>query len=539
MGVASYVEFVTTLFAWILYKGIWAVLVDTGIVFIPIITMVIANSLASHKAGDDEGSAAIQSLKKIEADFFAMLAVIVFAAIPVLDVELGEMRYVKPALRCGTVVTTIPGNNTQTTYDRTLAAIAGETGAIPIWWAAAHTLSKSITAASIASIPCAPDLSSVEYRLAEDIIDDPGLRKEVAEFTDDCYRRSRSRLMRSDTSALTAAQLEDTNWLGSEYFRTTAGYYDRYYAQHPQASFPFNATRDAGFEADALTGGHPNCNAWWGDAATGLRRKVLDSLAPALMNEMVYDADNLIAASTDASPSVTERENILLRKYLAVTRSRESVSVNLPMSTGYQRIAADRVLDSIDQGAWSESLLGGLSLGASFVQDVGRTALVGLGAAIKAPEAIGEGYMIRQGISLFQALILMIMVIVLPFLMIFSQYRVSTLMTLTIIFFGLHFLSFLWAIAYWLDNQMMVLMTEGGRFGVFEPVANPVQSGIILWVQRFLYLIFPMFFLTGLGWAGISAGNATQQLNSFGGNVASPGQAGGAAAKTVATKGKA
>jgi len=539
VGVASYFEFVTTLFSWILYKNVWAVLVDTGIVFIPIITMVVANSLTSHKAGDDEGSAAIQSLKKIEADFIAMLAVIVFAAIPVLDVELDEMRYVKPALRCGTVVTTIPGNNTETTYDRTLAAIAGETGAIPIWWAAAHTLSKSITAASIASIPCAPDLSSVEFKLAEDIMDDPGLRKEVAEFTDDCYRRSKSRLMRSDTSALTTDQLEETNWLGSEYFRTTTGYYDRYYAQHPQASFPFNATRDAGFDADAITGGHPSCNEWWGDAATGIRRKVLDSLDPNLLNEMVYDADNLIEASTDTSPSITEREDILLRKYLAVTRTRESLSVNLPMSTGYQFSATDRALNSIDNGTWSESLLGGISLGASFIQDTARTTMVGLGAAIKAPEAIGEGYMIRQGISLFQALILMIMVIVLPFLLIFSQYRLSTLMTLSIIYFGLHFLSFLWAIAYWLDNSLMALMTEGGRFGVFEPVANPVQSGIILWVQRFLYLIFPMMFLSGLGWAGIVAGGVAAQLSNFGGKVAQPGAAGGAVVKTAATKGKA
>ena len=62
MGVASYLEFVTTLFAWILYKEVWAVLVDTGIVFIPIITMVVGNILSSHRAGDDEGSAAIQSL---------------------------------------------------------------------------------------------------------------------------------------------------------------------------------------------------------------------------------------------------------------------------------------------------------------------------------------------------------------------------------------------------------------------------------------------------------------------------------------------
>ena len=146
--------------------------------------------------------------------------------------------------------------------------------------------------------------------------------------------------------------------------------------------------------------------------------------------------------------------------------------------------------------------------------------------------------MIRQGISMFQALILMTMIIVLPFLLIFSQYRLSTLMTLSIIYFGLHLMSFLWAIAFWMDNHLMALMTEGGRYGIFEPIANPVQSGIILWMGRFLYLIFPMMFLTGLGWAGIHAGAVATQLNTFGGKVGSPGATGGAIAAKAATKGK-
>ena len=100
-------------------------------------------------------------------------------------------------------------------------------------------------------------------------------------------------------------------------------------------------------------------------------------------------------------------------------------------------------------------------------------------------------------------------------------------------------MSFLWAIAYWMDNQIMALMTEGGRYGVFEPIANPVQSAIILWVSRFLYLIFPMMFLTGLGWAGIRTGDLAAQTGSFGGRIGQPGVAGGAIAKTAATKGKA
>ena len=49
MGVASYFEFVTTLFGWILYQGIWAVLVDTGIVFIPSLPWCSAMFWSSHK----------------------------------------------------------------------------------------------------------------------------------------------------------------------------------------------------------------------------------------------------------------------------------------------------------------------------------------------------------------------------------------------------------------------------------------------------------------------------------------------------------
>ncbi|HCD57208.1 MAG TPA: hypothetical protein DEQ90_17415, partial [Halieaceae bacterium] len=131
MGVASYFEFVTTLFSWILYQGIWAVLVDSGIVFIPIIAMVLGNCLDSHKGGDDEGSAAIQSLKKIEADFIAMLGVLIFAGIPLLEVRLADMEYNKPALRCTEAAETIPGTDTGTTYDTTLAAMGDQTGSIP------------------------------------------------------------------------------------------------------------------------------------------------------------------------------------------------------------------------------------------------------------------------------------------------------------------------------------------------------------------------------------------------------------------------
>ncbi|MEO0436613.1 MAG: conjugal transfer protein TraG N-terminal domain-containing protein [Pseudomonadota bacterium] len=542
MGVSSYLEFVTTLFGWIIYQGIWAVLVDTGIVFIPLIATVVANIASSHRAGEDEGSAGKQSLKKNEVDLYMMFAVMIFAAIPVLDVELTEMDYVKPALECGTSSVTVDGNDTDTTYDRTLATISGQTGGIPIWWALAHVQSKGFTAASIAAIPCAPDLASVEYRLANDGIEDPNLSEEIKEFTDDCYRRSKSRLMRSDTSALTPAQLEDTNWLGSEYFLATSGYYNRYYAQNPQSLFPFSPTRDAGFDADAVSGGHPLCTEWWADSSKGLRQKVLDSIDPDLLNDMVYGTGNLVSESTTTSLTRTEREDVFLRKYLAINRARERMNVDAPLSVGYQQNSIDNAQRLWDRGE-AISLNGAINMGMHFVGDVARTTSAVVGAAAKAPEALGEAYMIRQGVSMFQALALMIFIIILPLLLVFSSFKASTLLTLTIIYFGIHFMSMLWAVAYWIDNNLMTMMTTGARLGIFEAAASPVQSGLIIWMQRFLYIVFPVMYLSGLGWIGINTGRLASGVEGFGGKAAAPGAVGGAAlgkvGSAVVTKGEA
>ncbi|MEM9257868.1 MAG: conjugal transfer protein TraG N-terminal domain-containing protein, partial [Pseudomonadota bacterium] len=514
-------------------------LVDTGIVFLPFIAMIITNALSSHRAGDDEGNAGLQSLKKVEADFYVMVAVIVFAGIPALPLTLGEMEYVKPALSCADTVETIPGTNTGTTYDRTLAELGDRQGGIPIWWAAVHVLSKSVTAAAVASIPCSNDLASVEYRMANDGIDDPGLRKEIQEFTNDCYRPSKSRLLRSDTSGLTLEELDETNWLGSTYFLAEPGFYNYYYSEAPRADFPFDATRDAGFETNAAIGGHPRCNEWWLDGADGIRAQVLASIDPDVLDDMVYSTDNLIDAATDQTLSQAEREDVFLRKYLAINRVREAVSVDLPMSTGYRDSAAAQAAANSGPSGGGDLISDAMNWGIGAIRDLGVNAIAALGGAVKAPQAIGEGLMIRQGISMFQALAMMVFVVILPFLLVFSQYKLPTLMTLSIIFFGMHFMSFLWALAYWMENNLMNLMTQSEGLGVFAPMTNPVQSGIILWMERFMYIVFPVLYLTGLGWIGVQANALGQQLSGYGGNVGSPGAAGGSVATSVATKGKA
>ena len=124
--------------------------------------------------------------------------------------------------------------------------------------------------------------------------------------------------------------------------------------------------------------------------------------------------------------------------------------------------------------------------------------------------------------------------------MVFSLYRLQKLMTFTVVFFGLHFFYVLWGLAFWIDNHIITALLDGG----FEPIYNPIQQTIVVWSQRLLYLVFPVFWISAVAWTGVYIGaGATQAMGSIGGASANAMQAGGSmvgsAATTVATKGAA
>lgn len=218
MGVSSYFEFVAVLFGWVLYDNLYTVLADAGIVYIPFLIIIASNVISSRKAGDDEGNAAVQSVKKIETDIIIAIFVLILCVIPMSTVNLSEMRFVKPALNCEKPAEIVLGTDTGTTVDTTLQTFGGETGRAPLWWALVHIVTKSVTAASIASIPCSHELSSVSNELANDKIESPMLRRELQDFINDCYMPAKASILNSSTVTLSNADISSINWIGSENF---------------------------------------------------------------------------------------------------------------------------------------------------------------------------------------------------------------------------------------------------------------------------------------------------------------------------------
>ena len=457
MGVSSYFEFVTTLFGWILYDSFWSVLADSGVVYIPFIVILFTNIVSSRRAGDDEGSAALQSLKKSETDIVIAIVILFIAAVPFSNVTLGQMQFTRPTVDCrvvdnianGTEQATVAGGNTGTSYDRVLATIGGQAGRIPIWWGFVHVLTKSVVAGSVASIPCAGDMSAVHMTLENEKIDDPRVNREVQEFINDCYMPSKSQFLRLENANPAPAVVDETNYLGSTFFQNNAQYYNKFYSSKARPDWAWNAARDGGYETDQAVGGHPNCNEWWTDAAVGLRQKILGAVNPRIIDEYITRPRNLIQAASAGVLNLQQRQDVFLRKFLAIKNSQANISGwGNNLSTSYSTSSSERIGQGISTGGVVGGIGAVLREGGKVGLDNLLTTVAGVGAAISAPGHLAAGIAVREGSTIFLSLILMIFVCVLPFLMVFSLYRLAMLMTLSLVFFSLHFAYVLWGIAF-------------------------------------------------------------------------------------------
>jgi hypothetical protein len=160
-----------------------------------------------------------------------------------------------------------------------------------------------------------------------------------------------------------------------------------------------------------------------------------------------------------------------------------------------------------------------------------------IGGALGLPAALAEGEIIRQGVSMFQNILVLMMIILLPFLLVISEYKISTVLTLSVIMFALHFFSFIWGIAFWADNNLTAaLLTGNGISGALSAATNPIQLSILLWVQRFFYIFFPMVFLTMMSWVGIRAGQLGTIMSGQINNAIAPAKQGGNTVASAAAK---
>ena len=294
----DYLEYYLTLVGWIVHNGIWAVLVSSGVFALPFVAIIIQEWLKARAEGADEGNKGVLSSMRIENRVWVAIVVVMFAGIPFIDVDMSMIRF--DTSRSAQCQVNVP-QPSDTGWSQSFTTLNNQSAKVPVWWAFMHTVSRAVTGASIAAIPCGTDLRQMRIEVDATRIDDPVLAQEVADFTHDCYGPARAKLF-MNRPALDEAQMHDVTWIGSRFFLDSAGYYDTYRANTPRDGWPYDSNRDAGLAQVPSGAGYPTCRQWWSDGGTGLRAR-LPTPAPLAVANAAPGAPQVAAAAPAPDPA--------------------------------------------------------------------------------------------------------------------------------------------------------------------------------------------------------------------------------------------
>lgn len=500
MRVDSYPELFTTLFGWQFYGMIWDVLSALGIVFVPFIVIVVRNWMEPAR---DLGyrSAWTSSLAGMEVEFYVAVFVAAVAGSPAMTLSASTLTYASPdSVDAPATTATVATPNSS--YGGA-GAFAGtpDSVKIPIWWYTVMTLSKGLNHAIIQGLPDEAGLRAIQNQAQLASIPDAGVRREASQFYNDCYVVARAKYLGEQPPATTVDPIieehgkADPEWVGSHLFRTL--YYPNLRARKRVSGWPYDPARDKDYNPDDpnQTGGwgQPTCEQWWAEPDKGLREKIIASTAEnaSLLQKLSNGAAHLYSKGYALITGDDEKaRDMVVRKALDNARTGNA-----------------RDFRGDDYGTNDDGLLGWRK---SF------DFLAGLGAAWTRGETEVKLQAVRPVLPLAQALILMAIYMLLPFVVVFSSYSLGAMIIGGIAIFTVNFWSVLWKIGQWVDENLMSAMYPGELGGATErflgalmsesSLAQSTSKAFILDTMLALFMFgLPLLFSVMMGWAGLQA----------------------------------
>lgn len=477
---SDYLEYYLTLVGWIVHNGIWSVLVASGLFALPFLAIVIQEWLKVRAEGADEGNKGVLSSMRIENRVFVAIVVIMFAGIPFLDMDLNTISFDQS--RSTQCQVNVPAPE-DTGWGQSFTTLNNQSAKVPVWWFFMHSVSRAVTSAAVAAIPCGTDLRQMRMDIDNTRIDDPLLAQEVADFALDCYGPARARLF-MNRPELSEAQMADVNWIGSSYFVNTSGYYDTYRSSTPREAWPYDVSRDAGLAEVPSGAGYPSCRQWWSDGSTGLRTRLLDQVDPRLLSRMANWAGFI---------SRTELDDSVIR---AIAAPRQQKLNQGAVYTDYGG-QVEKTLPNIVTRTAGEV---GMSIGA-----------LGFFPAMD---------VMRQALPMALSLLKMALVICIPLVLMIGTYDLKSLVTVSVVQFALFFVDFWFQLARWMDSTILDAL-YGWGWGYNRPMSNfdPVMGlnnafgdMLLNFVMAMMFLVLPTFWITALTWVGIRAAGAVAGL---------------------------
>ncbi|QIP34456.1 conjugal transfer protein TraG N-terminal domain-containing protein [Komagataeibacter nataicola] len=476
----DYLDYYLTLVGWLVSNGIWNTLVTSGVFALPFLSIIIQEWLRARAEGADEGNKGVLSSMRIENRVFVAIVVIMFAGIPFIPVSLSTIQFDTTRSQQCQVSTPQPASTGWTT---SFTALNNQSALVPVWWFFMHAISKAITGAAVAAIPCGTDLQQIRMDVNATRINDPVLAQEVADFTHDCYGPARAKLF-MNRPTLSDSQMNDVTWIGSSYFTSTSGFYDSYHSETPRTAWPYDSTRDAGLAQVSSDGGYPTCKQWWSDGSQGLRGRILAQVDPGLLSRIGKWAGFL---------SQDDVNNSVIR---TVVSPRQQIMNQGQVYSDYGGQIGMTLPNVVSRG----------------VGDVGLT--VGATGFFPAMDAV------RQALPMVLSMLKMALVICIPLVLVVGTYELKAVMAVSCVEFALFFVEFWFQLARWIDSTILDALYGSGISATsphvnFDPLiglSNAFGDMLLNFVMATMFIVLPTFWVSALGWVGVRAGTALQGL---------------------------
>ncbi|EGU45366.1 hypothetical protein VII00023_21297, partial [Vibrio ichthyoenteri ATCC 700023] len=250
------------------------------------------------------------------------------------------------------------------------------------------------------------------------------------------------------------------------------------------------------------TAAYPYCEQWWksvdenrfGEPA-GIKWRIYNDVAkhyPEIAIE-VRKPDGFFARVLGKEVSEAERVDMLVERVLSV----EQTNGRIVRGFGY---TLDKSLVHEGQELWNA--------GAGFVG-------VQAGRVLTGPAY----FVVRQAMPMLQAVLMSAVIIASPIVLTISAYNISTLMSLSLVYSGLMFLTFWWELCRSLDSKLIEgLYKLNENLNPLTGAINYMDDTILKLVMIILYVMMPAVWFGLLGFAGykvnaIGIDSALEKIN--------------------------
>ncbi|MCX4030170.1 conjugal transfer protein TraG N-terminal domain-containing protein [Endozoicomonas sp. SM1973] len=487
MTVDSSLELFTTLFGWLFYDFIWAILTKTGILLIPFIGIVLNAFITSRLQGSSSDTV-LPMIRRLELRLFIAFFVLLFAGQPIVTLSVNEVSYTPRSIR-GLPTQQEFAHENNTTYGSISFKNHPNAVKVPLLWYAVLQAASGINRAVIEAVPPIADYRSLTEQMRLTNIEDDQLRAQLQKFYTACFMPARSKFHNEKPDTAVVREIfeehgaDDPDYIGSQLYMTRPGYYDTLRPAHHVKGFPYNETRDKEWDVDDPNRpefGRPTCREWW------------NNLKPRIVNQ-ASNVDGFLEF-LGGSWNESKRHDVLVKSILS--KDPPSIykrGVNYAHANGIDADGNIGMLKSIYNSATGVVEWAGL---------LHQTALheTSMSVILKLEHP-------------FQALILMSIYIVLPFLILFTAYRLEVLLIGSILLFTIKLWTLLWFFAFWIDNNLLLAMypdTESlASFFGGNDMSNQRMRMLLNILVGSLHILFPLILAIIAGYAGVRMSGAT------------------------------